>query len=132
MIEILMLWCSAVILSDVHCSAVQCNTVQCRFVCVGANICTHPDIQSLPSARFIIFFFAFCLKKTYLTLIKSSKFTNGPTHKKSRTRETPNLSTNADSSTNVFVSAGVKKGAKGEGEIASCNDVHFFRVLMPR
>ena len=31
--------------------------------------------------------------------------------KKSRTRETPNLSTDADSSTNIFVSAGVKKGA---------------------
>ena len=31
--------------------------------------------------------------------------------KKSRIRETPNLSTDADSSTDIFVSAGVKKGA---------------------
>ena len=31
--------------------------------------------------------------------------------KKSRIRETTNLSTNADSSTNIFVFAGVKKGA---------------------
>ena len=31
--------------------------------------------------------------------------------KKSRIQETPNLLTNADSSTNIFVSAGVKKGA---------------------
>ena len=31
--------------------------------------------------------------------------------KKSRIQETPNLSNNADSSTNILVSAGVKKGA---------------------
>ena len=31
--------------------------------------------------------------------------------KKSRIRETKNLSTDADSSTDIFVSAGVKKGA---------------------
>ena len=31
--------------------------------------------------------------------------------KKSHIRETPNLSTDADSSTNIFVSAGIKKGA---------------------
>ena len=31
--------------------------------------------------------------------------------KKSRIRETPNLSTDADSNTNIFVSAGIKKGA---------------------
>ena len=81
------------------------------------------------------------------------------TYTKTCMRETPNLSTNADSSTNIFVSAGVKKGApplaslspvlpaavpkglfsnkkrrkKGkEGETASSNDVHFVRVLMPR
>ena len=30
--------------------------------------------------------------------------------KKSRIRDTPNLSTNVDSSTNIFVSAGVKNG----------------------
>ena len=35
----------------------------------------------------------------------------GHEEKKSRKWETPNLSTNADSSTNFFVSAGVKKGA---------------------
>ena len=39
-----------------------------------------------------------------LKLLKISK-------RKSRKRETLNLSTNADSSTNIFVSAGVKKGA---------------------
>ena len=31
--------------------------------------------------------------------------------KKSCTQETPNLSTDADSSTDIFISAGVKKGA---------------------
>ena len=30
---------------------------------------------------------------------------------KSCTQETPNLSTDADSSTNIFVSAGIKEGA---------------------
>ena len=36
---------------------------------------------------------------------------DSPLPKKSRIRETPNLSTNAYSSTNIFVFAGVKKGA---------------------
>ena len=35
----------------------------------------------------------------------------GSQEKKSRLRETSNLSTDADSSTTIFVSAGVKKGA---------------------
>ena len=47
--------------------------------------------------------------------------------KKSRIRETPNLSTDGDSSIDVFVSTGVKKGADSIffAKIASCNDVHF-------
>ena len=73
--------------------------------------------------------------------------------KKSRIQETPNLSTDVDSITNIFVSAGVRKGADrnffwGGGRLpvvmmyifvftffqgtdatvlldASCNDVHF-------
>ena len=52
--------------------------------------------------------------------------------KSSHVRETPNLSTDANSSTNIFVSACVKKEAdriffEGGGAvgIASCNDVYF-------
>ena len=41
---------------------------------------------------------------------------------KSRIRETPNLLTDADSSTNIFVSAGVKKGT---------NSIFFFQIYVP-
>ena len=44
---------------------------------------------------------------------------------KSRIRETPNLSTDADSSTNILVSAGIKKGADSIFVLAKKNNFYY-------
>ena len=47
--------------------------------------------------------------------LKTSLYLGKPSGKKSRIQDTKNISTDADSSTNIFVSAGVKKGAAAQG-----------------